>query len=142
MRILTGRPWLIAKIKGEKGTSDITGVVRFFKHSGGVLVEADVIGLPKNSSGFHGFHIHGGENCEAAGSHLNMTNAMHPQHSGDLPPLLSNNGRAYSVVLTNRFSLRDIQGRTVVIHKNADDFASQPAGNAGDRIACGVIEKM
>lgn len=147
MRIVTKRPVAIARVRGNKDNADLTGTVRFFQYPGGILVEADVVGLPANSTGFHGFHIHDGESCKgagfpASGSHLNITGAVHPRHAGDLPPLLSCNGRAYTAVMTDRFSLRDILGRTVVIHKNADDLVSQPAGNSGEKIACGVIEKM
>jgi len=54
---------------------------------------------------------------------------------------LSCDGNAYMQVLTNRFSVREILGKTVVIHSHPDDFHTQPAGNAGEKIACGVIEK-
>jgi Cu-Zn family superoxide dismutase len=56
--------------------------------------------------------------------------------------LLSVNGQAYLAVQTNRFTIDEIIGRTVVIHEGVDDFSSQPAGNAGRKIACGVIRKV
>lgn len=62
-------------------------------------------------------------------------------HAGDLPPLLSCQGNAYLSVKTDRFSVNEIIGRTVVIHSNPDDFHTQPAGNAGKKIACGVIQR-
>lgn len=147
MRIITQKPVALAQIKGDADSRDLIGTVRFYQRPGGILVEVDVVGLPQNTSGFYGFHIHAGESCNGAGfagsgSHLNLKDTMHPLHSGDLPPLLSYNGKAYMAVMTDRFSLRDILGRTVVIHRNADDFVSQPAGNAGTKIACGIIEKM
>ncbi len=55
-------------------------------------------------------------------------------HAGDLPPLLSNNGRAYCQVLTGRFRVSDVIGKTVVIHSGPDDFMTQPSGNAGEKI--------
>lgn len=66
-------------------------------------------------------------------------NQVHPKHAGDLPPLLACQGSAYLSVKTDRFCVEDILGRTVVIHSDPDDFHSQPAGNAGKKIACGVI---
>lgn len=147
MRIVARRPIAVARVRGDNNNKDLTGTVRFYQYPSGILVEADVVGLPENNSGFYGFHIHGGESCagtgfSASGSHLNLNAAAHPRHNGDLPPLLSYNGRAYMTVMTDRFSLRDILGRAVVIHNNADDFKTQPAGNAGDKIACGIIARM
>ena len=66
---------------------------------------------------------------------------MHPFHSGDLPSLLENNGYAYMTVLTNRFKIADIIGKVVIIHDSPDDFTSQPSGNSGMKIACGIIRK-
>ncbi len=75
------------------------------------------------------------------GSHYNPTGQAHPKHAGDLPPLLSCRGNAYLSVKTDRFTANEIIGRTVVIHSDPDDFNTQPAGNAGKKIACGVIRK-
>ena len=122
----------------------IQGVVRFLQKRDGVLVTAQITGLPE--SGFFGFHIHEGRNCGGpdfgdTGSHFNPQNAAHPDHAGDLPPLLSAGGKAYLSVLTNRFSLAQVMGRTVVIHSDTDDFTTQPAGNSGEKVACGVIRR-
>lgn len=146
MRLIPGRPAAVAHIRGNRGSTDVFGTVRFYQLPGGILVEADISGLPKNSSGFYGFHIHEGAACSgvnfsATGGHFSPNDVPHPRHAGDLPPLLSNSGRAYLVVLTDRFSLSDVMGRTVVVHSNADDFHSQPAGNAGEKIACGTIQR-
>lgn len=65
--------------------------------------------------------------------------APHPFHAGDLPPLLSCKGRAYLAVITGRFCVKDVIGRSVVIHAGPDDLHTQPAGNAGAKIGCGVI---
>lgn len=74
------------------------------------------------------------------GNHYNPDNVPHPEHAGDLPPLLSNNGYAWMNFYTGRLNLNDIIGRSLVIHSMADDFRTQPSGNSGDKIACGVIE--
>lgn len=147
MRMIHAMPSAIAHIRGNGENAGLTGSVRFYQLPGAVLVEADVTGLPSNRSGFHGFHIHTGAVCEgeafsATGGHFDRNRNPHPLHAGDLPPLLSFNGRAYLAVATNRFSVSDILGRTVVIHSEADDFHSQPAGNAGEKIACGTVGRF
>lgn len=141
-----GRPSAVAVIRGDRGNPLLKGTVRFYQKPYGVLVETDVSGLPNNSSGFFGFHIHDGSSCmgegfPATGSHYDRGKHPHPRHAGDLPPLLSYGGRGYMAVISDRFSIRDIIGRTVVIHANADDFLTQPSGNAGEKIACGVITR-
>lgn len=65
----------------------------------------------------------------------------HPNHKGDLPVLFSSEGDAFMVFCTNRFRVSDVIGRTVIVHLSPDDYTSQPAGNSGERIACGVIRK-
>ena len=146
MQMIPRRPAAIAWLQGSKEHSDLTGEVRFYQFPGAILVEADVLGLPNNRSGFFGFHIHEGADCcgtdfSATGGHLGGELTPHPRHAGDLPPLLSRGGRAYMAVMTDRFSVSDIVGRTVVIHSSADDFKTQPAGNPGKKIACGSIQR-
>ena len=99
---------------------------------------ADIVGLPHTDTGFFAFHIHKGGDCRGTGfpdtgAHYNPTAAAHPRHAGDLPPLLSDHGRAYCQVLTGRFRVSDVIGKTVVIHAAPDDFKTQPSGNAGER---------
>ena len=97
---------------------------------------------------FFGFHIHEGTSCTGnskdefanSKSHYNPTNCPHPFHSGDLPPLLENNGFAYSSFLVNKFTIKEIIGKTIIIHSLPDDFNSQPSGNSGTKIACGKIK--
>lgn len=144
MRLLSKPPMAIARLRGNRDNAGLHGVVRFYQFPGAILVEANIKGLPNHSSGFFGFHIHTGGGCSgfsATGGHYDPVGKPHPYHAGDLPPLLSRSGRAYIAVMTDRFSIADIVGRTVVIHSEADDFCSQPAGNAGEKIACGVIER-
>lgn len=74
-----------------------------------------------------------------AKAHLNPNNCQHPYHMGDLPPLIENNGYAYMSVLLNKFKIKDIIGKVIIIHDMPDDFTSQPAGNSGQKIACGKI---
>lgn len=139
------RPDAVARLRGGEEAPRIWGEVKFYQTRSGVLVIADVSGLPEgNGDGFFALHIHEGDSCDGEGfadtqGHYNPTGAPHPRHAGDLPPLLSCGGRAYLAVLTDRFRVEEILGRTVVIHSGADDFHSQPAGNAGTKIACGTI---
>ena len=74
-----------------------------------------------------------------AGEHLGMPETMHPHHAGDLVPLLSNQGYAWTAFYDKRFTIRDILGRSVIVHMNPDDFRTQPSGNSGAMIACGEI---
>ncbi|MBO5065716.1 MAG: superoxide dismutase family protein [Clostridia bacterium] len=117
-----------------------------------VLVRAEIVCLPTNKdlceSPVFAFHIHEGKACGSlcgdepfkdAGAHFNPCDCPHPYHKGDLPPLFGANGKAFSMFLTDRFKVADTIGKTVVIHKNSDDFTTQPSGNSGERIACGVI---
>ena len=140
-------PAAIAHISGAPGSS-ISGIVSFSPQERGTLVTAQIHGLPKGddvcSSPVFGFHIHEGGSCTPpdfsdAGGHLNPEGCDHPYHAGDLPPLFGCQGEAYLSVLTDRFSVSDVLGRTVVLHHDPDDFMSQPSGHAGTRIGCGVI---
>lgn len=140
-----GQPSATARIAGGGEAPCLYGTVKFYPTQSGVLVVADLYGLPRcNDTGIFGFHIHEGVACSGDGfantnGHYNPTDAEHPKHAGDLPPLLSCKGRAYMAVLTDRFRLSEVIGRTIVIHSQPDDFHTQPAGNSGTKIACGRI---
>lgn len=119
----------------------------FFQRNDGVIVEVEMYGLPETETYFFAFHIHGGGSCGCidfsdAGSHFNPGNTIHPQHAGDLPPLLGCHGKAYMKVLTDRFCVEEIIGKVVIVHGDPDDFHTQPSGNAGEKIACGTIETV
>lgn len=131
----------VACIRGE---GNLRGTVKFYPVPCGVLVVAEINGLPESDTGFFAMHIHEGDNCGGvdfanSGAHFNPNGEEHPRHAGDLPPLLSRHGRAFLAVETDRFEIRDILGHTAVIHIAPDDFHSQPAGNSGRKIACGKI---
>lgn len=154
LRKISGEePVAKAVLKGSALMPGIHGNVEFYPAMGGTMVVAEVTGLPvsrgKKQPGPYGFHIHEGKTCglgfdgnafSSAGGHYNPTNQQHPFHAGDLPVLFSNNGVSYMVVFTNRFKPRDVIGRTVIIHDMPDDFRSQPSGDSGGRMACGVIK--
>ncbi len=115
-----------------------------------VIVRADISGLPTGAScdePVFAFHIHSGGECAGnetdpyanAGMHYNPGNCTHPYHAGDMPPLFGVGGKAFSMFMTDRFRVPEIIGKTVIIHAKRDDFTSQPSGDSGDKIACGII---
>jgi Cu-Zn family superoxide dismutase len=146
-----------ATIMGGPLAPNLTGMVWFIEVPGGVEVQAIVQGLPpyqpaqgdQSPVGPHGFHIHEYGNCavgdpnnpfHAVGEHWNPDHQPHGNHAGDFPILISNNGWARMTFFTNKFDVEDIIGKAVVIHQNPDDYRSQPAGNSGKKLACGVIK--
>ena len=85
----------------------------------------------------------GGEAFSDAGGHWNPAGCPHPYHAGDLPPVFATaSGRGFLAVLTDRFSLPEVVGHTVILHGHLDDFTTQPSGSAGETIACGVIRRL
>jgi Cu-Zn family superoxide dismutase len=147
------RPAARAAIKGSAQYPDIYGYVHFYQTEMGVMVVAEIFGLPIPAnpceSPVFGFHIHSGGSCTGTETdpfadtmtHYNPKNCPHPYHAGDMPPLFGNQGYAFLMFLTNRFTVREIIGTTVIIHDKPDDFTTQPSGNSGNKIACGVIQK-
>ncbi len=146
-RLLLQRPCCTAAISGSAEYHEIHGTVSFFKACNGSLVVAEIFNLP-SEKGVFAMHIHNGTACTGnaddpfadAGSHLNFTGDKHPFHTGDLPALFSNGGYAWTAVYTNRFQPSQVCGCTVIIHAEPDDYHTQPSGNSGDRIACGIIK--
>jgi Cu-Zn family superoxide dismutase len=149
-----GEPLAAARVKGSPAYPAIRGRVSFYQTGQGVIVLAEVTGLPTTSDAGPGcdypvfaMHIHEGGSCTGNAQdpfadtkgHYNPANCQHPAHAGDLPPLFSNGGTAWYAVLTDRFTVNSVIGRTVIIHRHPDDFTTQPSGNSGEKIACGVI---
>ncbi|MBQ8800546.1 MAG: superoxide dismutase family protein [Lachnospiraceae bacterium] len=141
-------PDAIAVLKGSSLYPDINGVVKFFAlPESGILIATEISDLPdganEDTPTFFAFHIHETGNCSgdfsATGVHYNPDNVPHPEHAGDLPPLLSNDGYVWMIVYDSFLTLPMILNRSVVIHQNPDDFTTQPTGNSGEKIACGVI---
>ena len=130
----------------------ISGTVTFTEVADGVQVHAEITGL---TPGNHGFHVHEFGDCSApdassAGAHFNPTNKPHAapdaaeRHVGDMGNVETDaSGKAKLEYLDHHISLTNDQssviGRSVVVHAKADDLKSQPAGDSGARIACGVI---
>jgi Cu-Zn family superoxide dismutase len=121
----------------------------------GVLVR---LILTKAAPGIHAFHVHAVGKCEgpeftSAGSHFNPTNKKHGllskegPHSGDLPNVIVPDSGALTVEVViphvtlkeGDQTLADADGSALVLHAGADDYTTDPTGNAGGRVACGVI---
>ena len=154
LSVLYGKPQAATHITGSDSYPEISGTVWFYQTNKGVIVCAEISGLPRSKAPcqehIFGFHIHTGSSCEGdmadpfaeAMSHYDPHGCEHPHHAGDLPPLFGNDGLALSLFLTDRFSVDEVEGRTVIIHDHPDDFTTQPSGNSGTKIACGVIERI
>jgi len=152
--ILRGRPRAVARVAGSESCPDLSGTVRFYQTKEGVIVLAEIMGLPHADlpcqERIFGFHIHKGGSCGGnmedpfanVMSHYDPNGCEHPYHAGDLPPLFGNDGFALSLFLTRRFSVDEVIGRTIIIHDQPDDFTTQPSGSSGKKIACGVIRGM
>ncbi len=128
-----------------------SGIINFIASDSGIKVVGNIEGL---SSGKHGIHIHECGDCSAsdgssAGGHFNPTGKSHGgptsmnKHEGDLGNIMANDsGKAHIEFFDKVLSFEgnlSIIGRSVIIHKGEDDFMTQPAGNSGARVACGVI---
>jgi superoxide dismutase, Cu-Zn family len=145
----------IAVLHGTKGNEKVQGTVKFSEAPGadhpGVKIVAHVEGLAPNSE--HGFHIHEFGDCSApdamsAGGHFNPTGGKHgppgaQSHVGDMGNLKADaSGMAHLEVTVPHASITGktgVLGRGVIVHANVDDLKTQPTGNAGGRIACGVV---
>ena len=140
----------MALVRPTKGNA-VTGTVTFTKTDDGVRVVVDLEGL---TPGEHGFHIHEFGDCsdaeaKAAGGHYNPGGHVHAgpdaekRHNGDLGNLTADaSGKAHSERVDKHLKLggeHSILGRSVIVHEKADDLKTQPTGNAGARVACGVI---
>lgn len=145
-------PTAVAYIKGSSSYPDLNGTVGFYQTDYGVLVEAELFNLPVTEGicrkDVFAFHIHKGASCRGnaedefadVGTHYNPNGCFHPYHAGDMPPLFAAGKRCFLSFLTDRFTINEIIGKTVIIHSGPDDFTTQPSGNAGEKIACGEIE--
>ncbi len=146
------KPTAIANIKGSKSYPDISGTLKLYQTDSGVISVMLVYGLPKIAENCNkpifAVHIHNGTSCTGnetdpfadTGTHYNPDNCPHPSHSGDLPPLFSNNSFAWCAFYTERFKVSEVAGLPVIIHAKPDDFTTQPSGDSGEKIACGIIE--
>lgn len=143
----------VANLASASG-SLVSGKVTVTPMADGVHLTGTVGGLPANST--HGFHVHEKGDCSAAdassaGPHFNPSAAPHGKagsgahHAGDMDNVVANAEGVVNLdihvsdVTLGGGAANDIAGRALVVHAAPDDYTSQPAGNAGARVACGVI---
>lgn len=148
------KPSATAHLAPTKGNS-VTGTVTFTQQGAAVLVEGEVRGLAPNK--VHGFHVHEKGDCSSgdglsAGGHFNPTGKPHgahdhgEHHAGDLVSLSADaRGMAKfsytSTTISVGSGVTDVIGRGLIVHRDPDDYTTQPTGNAGPRLACAVITK-
>jgi len=151
--MMAGGPSATAVLEATKGNT-AGGSVNFVQKGDKVTVAARVSGL---APGSHGFHIHDKGDCSSgdgmsAGGHFNPQGKPHAhpatadRHAGDMPMLVADASGDATVtadldVITLGAGAADIVGRSVIVHQDPDDFKTQPTGNSGARVACGVIRK-
>jgi len=147
-------PRAAAQLQSTTGNS-ATGTVSFTQAGDKVMLAGEVRGLKPNAE--HGFHVHEKGDCSSgdgmsAGGHFNPDGKGHGQHAmgahhaGDLPSLKADaSGVARfnfaSTSITLGSGAADIIGRGLIIHRDPDDYKTQPTGNAGPRLACAVITR-
>ena len=149
-----GAPGATAALESTKGNT-AAGSVTFTQRGDKVLVSARLAGLKPNAE--HGFHVHEKGDCSSgdgmsAGGHFNPRARQHAhhgvpeRHAGDMPNIRTDaaGSASYSFetdLLTVADGPASVLGKAVVIHRDPDDYKSQPAGNSGPRIACGVVRR-
>lgn len=149
----TGTPFATTTMMPKSGAR-ATGTVDFAKAGHDVVVTIELRDVPP---GKHGLHVHANGDCSAAdassaGGHFNPTGRHHgsptdiDRHVGDLGNVeAGTDRRVHAEVRLGKikgFDWSDFVGRSLVLHENADDFVTQPSGNSGKRIACGVIRSV
>jgi superoxide dismutase, Cu-Zn family len=150
---LQGGPRASAVLQPTAGNT-ASGTVTFAQSGSKVRVNADIRGLKPNAQ--HGFHIHEKGDCSApdatsAAGHFNPDGKPHgaaehqPHHAGDLPPLVADASGVAKIsyeadsISVGSGAANDVVGRGLIVHRDPDDFTTQPTGNSGARVACGVI---
>lgn len=147
-------PMASAQLMATQGNA-VTGQVQFTQKGDKVLVSGEVRGLKPNAE--HGFHVHEKGDCSSgdgmsAGGHFNPDGKAHgaydqsEHHAGDLPSLKADaTGTARfsfeSAAISVGAGRADVVGRGLIVHRDPDDYKTQPTGNSGPRRACGVIAK-
>lgn len=144
----------VAKIQSASDSS-VNGEIHFEQKGKEVTI---TVNLHRLSPGKHGFHIHEKGDCSAkdassAGDHFNPTKTSHggpdtaSHHAGDFGNVIADEQGNVAVTITTQditlgYGKHSVIGKSFIVHEKVDDLKSQPAGNAGKRIGCGVIEKV
>jgi Cu-Zn family superoxide dismutase len=144
-----------ATLQGAPTDTDFKGTITFTPEGNGVRVVAHLEGV--DADGQHGFHVHqtgecthgeGDKHFTSAGGHFNPANTDHacpptePRHAGDLGNIEVKGGTGDLEETSTLLSLsgpNSVVGKAIILHAKADDCKTQPTGDAGDRLACGVV---
>lgn len=151
---MSSGPRAVAQLQSTTGNT-ATGTVSFVKNGGKVLVTGEIRGLKPNAE--HGFHVHEKGDCSSgdglsAGGHFNPDGKPHgnhadmAHHAGDLPSLKADASGVAKFSFETTFIAvgsgpADVTGRGLIVHRDPDDYKTQPTGNAGPRLACAVIAR-
>jgi Cu-Zn family superoxide dismutase len=143
--------YVVATLKPTRGNT-AAGTVFFSQEGGDVVLRGRISGLRPNQ--VHGFHVHEKGDCSSddamsAGGHLNPDGKRHgppnaEHHAGDIPSIKADDNGVATVRARVAGTLlgsgaADVAGKALVVHASPDDYTTQPTGNSGARIACGVI---
>jgi superoxide dismutase, Cu-Zn family len=139
-------------LTGAATDTDFVGTITVHPEGTGVHIVADVSGV--DTDGRHGLHFHengqcdhegeGGQHFTSAGGHFNPTGTEHacpptdPRHAGDLGNIEVSGGKGHLEVSAANLTMDQIRGKALILHAGEDDCKTQPTGNSGDRLACGV----
>lgn len=142
-------------LQGAPEDTDFAGTLTISPSGTGVSIVADVAGVDKD--GKHGIHVHENGMCEhhptgdsakpfsTAGGHFNPAGTEHacpptdPRHAGDLGNITVTGGKGHLELTVNNLSMDQLTGKAIILHAGEDDCKTQPTGNSGDRLACGVV---
>lgn len=149
----TDAPAMTVSLTGAPTDTDFAGTVTIHPEGTGVHIVADVAGV--DTDGKHGIHVHengmcdhegeGGQHFTSAGSHFNPAGVEHacpptdPRHAGDLGNIEVTGGIGHLELSVPNLTANQLNGKALILHAGEDDCKTQPTGNAGDRLACGVV---
>jgi Cu-Zn family superoxide dismutase len=149
----TAQETMTVTLQGAPTDTDFTGRVEVTPEGSGVRIVGDVAGV--DTDGKHGIHVHengmcdhegeGGKHFTSAGGHFNPAGTEHacpptdPRHAGDLGNIEVSGGIGHMELSVPNVTADQLNGKAIILHAGEDDCKTQPTGNSGDRLACGVV---